>query len=291
MNLIKELLVLKEEDEVKLPSFGEMQKAIYKVAIAHFVKANKSFNAHDLQREADNDRFWTSSFDDAYEGLQRYAGGRVKNFDYVYDDIANSFDDVVEKIVDYYSDRMNFEPGVKLPKIVHPQEVDGDEIEAAILGMSPALGAKIGAEREHSGVVDAMHKDFVKIANRQRMGKEGKALVNPYIDAVQQVVSQLEGKKAQVIRAELDPHDNTIEVVVRCDTVDSRGKETPIEGADFVDADDINVPSMFDSNIQFKKSKFFSDNPWASYTFKLKDEVPANAVELVQDELGKKFGY
>lgn len=281
MNLIKELLVLKEEEadeqpSLKIPSYGDMQKRIYAVALPYFLKAQSNvgdLSLETLKSEAYNDRFWTSSFDGAHRSLERLADDRG-DLDDAVDAVGEAFDEVVSKVFDYYSDHWNFGPGTKLPKLKEPLEADADVIAKLIFDMVPGSKERADAENEHRGTVNAMHKDFAKLAMQQRIGKEGKDAIAPYVDATRKVVADVKKHGASI--ASIYLAGNKLRIFARLDTP---GGDL-IPGAEFASKDEITVPDIF--------SGFSVDQgrDYAGYNLTFKN-VPSNIEDLIDNEVRK----
>lgn len=280
MNLIKELLFLKEEESTpKVPSFGEMQKKIYAVALPYFMKAQSTKDLGDLslgtlKYEAENDRFWTSSFDGAHRAIEKFADGR-NDLDDVADYVGDAFDEVIAKIFDHYSNQWNHAPGTKLPQLKEPNPIDGTDLDNLIYSLIPGAKEQAEADREHEGVVNAMHRDFSKIANSQRIGKEGKTAVAPWVDAFKQVLDDIRQHGATI--AYTVPSADQIRIFARLDTP----KGEPIPGAKFAMEDEIELPDQF-TGLDVEKG-----HDYVEYTFEYRDEVPKNLKDLVATEIKK----
>lgn len=282
MRFSQYLRLIKEQDDapLKAPKYGEMQRIIYDHAIPYFLKAqSKQFplTAADLNREARNDRFWTSSFDAAHNSIERLADEpSQRKLDSAGDDVGEAFDAVIYKIHDFYSDRWNFGPGAELPNIAEPAPLDGQELTDLLYALVPGVKERVEAEEEHAGTVDAMHKDIMKIARQQKITKLGKAAIALWVDTAKAAAAQIVSKNAIITRAGISHDKKTIELVARTDDWG-----TPIKGAMFVTK--VTVPHDLDSfNVSFN-----SDKSSATYSLKFKEPIPSNIVDLVKDELRK----
>lgn len=282
MSILKELIALSEsEAELKAPSYAEMQKAIYKTVTAKFLAIQDKRHIGDLtigtlRYEAENDRFWVAAFDEAHRALERFCDGS-KDMDYVIDDLGNAMDEVAEKIYDYYTNKMNFAPGTRLPTLKRPEETDADEISQLIFDLVPGAKELDDASRERQGAVNMMHKDFSKIAMQQRMGKEGKAAVAPFEEAIAKVCAQLRKDKAFIVSIGVGTDD--IEFICRLDT--PRGEI--IQGAKFISKDEINLPPVFKS-VSYESNRGRRETEeYRAYVFSFKDEVGLPVRKLIQN--------
>jgi hypothetical protein len=280
MRFSQYLRLIKEQDDapLKAPKYGEMQRIIYDHAIPYFLKAqSKQFplTAADLNREARNDRFWTSTFDDAHSDIERLADVPTqRSLDDAGDTVGEAFDAVINKIQDFYSDRWNFEPGASAPNIVEPAPLEGQELTDLLYALVPGVKERIEAEEEHAGTVNAMHKDIMKIARQQKMTKLSKAAIAPWLDTTKSVVAKIVSKNALISSTSISHDKKTIFVVAR---IDDWG--TPIKGAQFVT--DITASN----NLDGVDVKFNYDKTSVTYGLKFKEPIPRNIVDMVEDGL------
>lgn len=81
----------------------------------------------DMEEEAKNDRFFTSSIDEAVRAVEQYTkDNSPENLDSVMEAFIEAVDQICGKIKRYYSNRMNFGDGYKIPKAMDLRSLHAD---------------------------------------------------------------------------------------------------------------------------------------------------------------------
>lgn len=149
-------------------SFGTMQKKIYEYVFSK-MKTDKDTLAA-IKDEAENDRFWTSSFDEVLHAIER-----DYSIDSLIDALCQAIIDVKEKIEDHYGNAMNHAPGYKKPKITFSNLEDFDSIPEKDLNklvseLAPGVLEKAQKERaDREAKAKAAKKAEIKSITKERL--------------------------------------------------------------------------------------------------------------------------
>jgi len=133
-------------------NFGAMQKVIY----AYVFKTMKGLPS-DAKHEADNDTFWVNEFDNAHKDLEN------DDVSSALDSIAQAICAVSEKIVDWYSDKMNHPPGYKPVKLKTIEDVS----EKDVMSMLNSIDAKMVERELAAQKADAEKHKAVQAKNKE----------------------------------------------------------------------------------------------------------------------------
>lgn len=118
---------------------------------------------HDMQYEAENDRFWSSSIDEVTHTAERYMQNPTDDhLDAVYDAVVEAVDRVSSKVVNYYSNSWNHAPGYTKPKkLEYPdvEKITDKEILAVLHAAVPEFKV---AHTEHQEAEKAEKKAALK---------------------------------------------------------------------------------------------------------------------------------
>jgi hypothetical protein len=103
---------------------------------------------HDIKVNYENDRFWTENIHQILPEIEAWVGGSDNHS--TEDEIYNTVEEVCTKIVDYYDNSWNHEPGAKLPKLSYDEGGLGfTEFEKLLQAAFPVTKLAKDRDNEH----------------------------------------------------------------------------------------------------------------------------------------------
>jgi hypothetical protein len=117
--------------------------------------------------EAENDRFWSSSVDEVTHQVEKYiADPSDDRLEYLLDAFVECVDQISDKIVSYYSNAWNHEPGFKKPKVTYPSVEDIRDTEMIKVLHTAVSEFKVSHD-VHQNEKKAEKKAFTKARNEK----------------------------------------------------------------------------------------------------------------------------
>jgi hypothetical protein len=274
-------------------SFGEFQKLLYAHALT-FIKGRDAAKIKEMAKQAmsGTDRFWTSSFDDAYSSYERFM--RDHSDDSYVDDVGLALDDIAENIYSYYMDPMNFAPGYQKPKLDRPEEATGDDADLALsknAAFKKQLAASEVASKAAIAASLAQQKKNKAKVYRARTSKKGQAAMAPYLASIQDVVNQITAKGSTIdsIYVHLDCVDICSDPWPRDDSFTNISQaefkaEKTFKGK-FVDPKSIKIKT--DSVFKSSVNSHWGLDPILFYEFDFKNEIDEELSNMLRIEVRK----